>query len=150
MSRGLVAVLRLDRFQQSPPVGAVMTPFPYFAEPGDSLESVRQLMAEHGIRHLPVQQDGAVVGVISERDVGRGLGSDSESTAADVAIPDPYVVGIGTPLVEVLREMNRRRIGSAIVVRQGKLAGILSVIDVCRLLADVIDARFGDGGGEAA
>jgi hypothetical protein len=38
--------------------------------------------------------------------------------------------------------MNRRRIGSTLVVRQGKLAGILSAMDICRILAELLDAEF--------
>jgi hypothetical protein len=40
-------------------------------------------------------------------------------------------------------------IGSAIVVRQERLAGILSVTDVCRVLAEILRHRF-PGGHDAA
>jgi acetoin utilization protein AcuB len=66
-------------------------------------------------------------------------------------VPDPYVVAFDAPLSEVVAELNRRRIGSALVVRHGKLAGILSVMDVCRILASLLDAEFpAKGGNDAA
>jgi CBS domain-containing protein len=52
----------------------------------------------------------------------------------------------------VVFEMAKRRIGSVIVQRQGKLAGILSAIDVCRILGEYLDAIFprGSRGGNSA
>ena len=47
-----------------PVVGAVMTSFPYFVEPGDTARKLERMMDEHGIRHLPVQNKGKVVGSI--------------------------------------------------------------------------------------
>jgi len=48
--------------------------------------------------------------------------------------------------------MAKRRIGSVIVQRQGKLAGILSAIDVCRILGEYLESMFPDGrrGGDSA
>jgi len=58
---------------------------------------------------------------------------------------------MGTPLSEALREMARRKIGTAVVLRAGKLAGIVTLIDVCEAFAEVLEARFGAaGGGEVA
>jgi CBS domain-containing protein len=65
-------------------------------------------------------------------------------------IADPYVVAFNAPLSTVVREMAVRHIGSAIVVRRGKLAGILSAIDVCRIFAEYLESRFGTPGGNAA
>ena len=39
---------------------------------------------------------------------------------------------------------------SAIVLRAGRLAGIITETDVCRALGEVLERRFGPGGGEAA
>ena len=43
-------------------------------------------------------------------------------------------------------------IGSVIVQRQGKLAGILSAIDVCRILGEYLESMFPNGrrGGDSA
>ena len=125
------------RFDKMPPVGAAMTPFPYFVEESDPAEVVLGLMTEHAIRHVPVLRAGRVVGIVSAR-------------APHVVVPNPYVVEITTPLDEVVATMSQRRIGSAIVVKKGKLAGILSVTDVCRVLAEVLRERFPASGGNDA
>jgi acetoin utilization protein AcuB len=113
------------RWDKIPPVGAAMTPFPYFVEQSDPVEVAERLMREHAIRHVPVLRNGRVVGIVSAR-------------APHVVVSDPYVVEIATSLDEVVATMAERRIGSAVVVKHGKLAGILSVTDVCRVLAEVL------------
>jgi len=126
-----------SRSGKMPPVGAAMTPFPYFVEEADPVEDVSRLMAEHAIRHVPVLREGRVVGIVSAR-------------APHVVVHDPYVVEITTPLDEVVATMSQRRIGSAVVVKKGKLAGILSVTDVCRVLAEALRKQFPESGGNDA
>ncbi len=146
--------MKFRDYEKMPPVGAVMTPFPHFVRADESLAEVERLMAEHDIRHVPVQEEGRVVGVISERDL-RALARPAlrpaeveKLRAGDILTPEPYVVDFGTPLAEVVSEMAERRIGSAIVVRRGKLAGIVSVVDVCHVLASVLELYFPSPGGD--
>ncbi|GAB3266306.1 CBS domain-containing protein [Alteromonas gracilis] len=51
------------------PVSQIMTSDVFTTEPGDSLDSLMQLMTERRIRHVPVVSDGALVGVVSIGDV---------------------------------------------------------------------------------
>jgi CBS domain-containing protein len=46
-----------------------MTAQPITVQPSDPLETCMGLMAQRNFRHLPVSQDGQVVGVISIGDV---------------------------------------------------------------------------------
>ena len=82
-----------------------------------------------GAQQRPVLRNGRVVGIVSAR-------------APHVVVLDPYLVEMLTPLDEVVATMAQRRIGSAVVVKRDKLAGILSVTDVCRVLAEVLRERF--------
>ncbi len=141
-----MTTLHLSRFRQTPLVGAVMTPFPHFVRPDDSVAAVRELMDRFDIRHIPVHDDREPVGVISECEIA---GRADEALAREVMLPGPYVVGIGATLAEVARGMGDRRCGVALVVRRGKLAGILSVTDACHLLADVLEDCFPDDGAVA-
>jgi CBS domain-containing protein len=147
----------MRKYKKMPSVGSVMTPFPFFVSAADPVTKVERLMRRHKIRHVPVQRKGKVIGIVSERDLqywSGGVAADSDRTrvlVAEVMVPDPYVVAFDAPLSEVVAELNRRRIGSALVVRHGKLAGILSVMDVCRILASLLDAEFpAKGGNDAA
>jgi acetoin utilization protein AcuB len=133
-----------------------MTSFPYFVEASDPAGKLEKIMDDRSVRHLPVQEKGRVVGIVSERDLHhrmqRGLPAAEKSKlrARDLMVADPYVVGFKTPLDEVVAQMAIRHIGSAVVVRRGKLAGILSAIDVCRIFAEYLDHWFARAGGHDA
>jgi len=144
--------------RKMPVVGAVMTSFPYFVETGDTAATIERMMDEYNIRHLPVQENGRVVGIVSERDFHHYVKRDAPEAeketihARHIMVPDPYIVPFRAPLNEVVFEMAKRRIGSVIVQRRGKLAGILSAIDVCRILGEYLEAMFptGRSGGNTA
>jgi CBS domain-containing protein len=52
-------------------VGALMTRYPETIEPSDTTEHAAALMIHGGFRHLPVLDAGAVVGIVSIRDLMR-------------------------------------------------------------------------------
>jgi CBS domain-containing protein len=138
----------LKKLTQMPAVKSVMTPFPWSVDVGEDLETAKAMMAERGIRHLPVSQEGDLVGVLSEHDVlnrdGAGL------VVEDVCRRDAYIVDRATPLSRVAFEMASRRIGSALVTREGKLVGIFTSNDACRSLGELLHSLFPSGGNEAA
>lgn len=139
--------------KKMPIVGAVMTSFPYFVDSDDPVGRLEKLMDDRGIRHLPVQEKGKIVGIVSERDLHHRLPRIAQPEekarlrARDIMIANPYTVGFNTPLNEVVAQMALRHIGSVIVTRKGKLAGILSAMDVCRIFAEYLDNQFGVGSG---
>ena len=143
--------MELGRFDSTPSVGSVMTPFPFFVEADDPIKQVEVLFRSHPIRHVPVKEGSAVVGIVSQRDLLRWVPEDlppmerHRMQVREVMTLDPYVVAFGTPLEEVLRVMVERNLGAAIVSHGARLAGILTTTDVCRLLADVLIHRFEPG-----
>jgi CBS domain-containing protein len=50
-------------------VGSVMTPRPLTVSPDDDVRSVAELMGRRRIRHLPVVEDGHLLGMVSARDL---------------------------------------------------------------------------------
>ncbi len=149
--------MAFDNRDRIPPIKVVMTPFPWFIHVEDLLLHAREVMEEHGIRHLPVTRAGKLVGVVSARDIALLLDPRQPRerlealTVADACVLDAYVVDLAAPLDRVLFEMAERHIGSALVTKKGKLAGIFTVTDACRTFADFLRARFPrDGGDEAA
>jgi acetoin utilization protein AcuB len=143
--------MHLGDYERMPSVGAAMTPFPYSVGPDASVRDVENLMATHRIRHVPIQQDGRVLGVVSDRELHHLVHAAlPESDKARLRIrtllrQEPYAVEMTTPLDEVASEMSRRHLGSAVVLRHGKLAGIFSTVDACRLLAEFLRDRFPEG-----
>jgi len=133
--------------QGIPPIKAVMTPFPYSIGSGESISKASQMMRQHAIRHLPVMEAGKLVGMVSDRDVRlildpkRQLPPD-DCTVGDICARDIYVVQLADPLDRVLAQMARKHIGSAVVVKQGRLAGIFTVTDACRLYAELLQSLY--------
>ncbi|MDP2775654.1 MAG: CBS domain-containing protein [Nocardioides sp.] len=67
--RDVVRHLHSDGTVINNTVSAIMTAVVETAAPDDDLDGVMQVMTERRFRHLPVCQDGALVGVISIGDV---------------------------------------------------------------------------------
>jgi acetoin utilization protein AcuB len=138
----------LASLEHMPSIARVMTPFPYSVETTTSLGEAEALMTEHGVHQVPVHAAGQLIGVVTRGDVERRrTAARSDESWRDVPVSeichgDPFVVELGHPLDEVLSELAARRIGSALVTRHGRLAGVFSVTDACRLLAGILRARF--------
>ncbi len=135
-----------------PLIKAVMTPFPYSIELDSALADARQMMAEHRIRHLPVTQGRRLVGVVSERDVQRALDSapGGDARVRDAYRSDVYAVQLGERLDAVLLRMAARHLGSAVVLKGDRIAGIFTTTDACRCFAEFLRAQLPGGGDEAA
>lgn len=140
--------MKLLDYKKMPPVAVLMQPFPYFAEPNATVAQVWELMKNYNVRHIPIKQKDRVVGIVSERDL-RWMGNPSLALPAPDEIPvshvmtfNPYLVEIDAPLTDVIKEMTERKIGAAIVVSADRLAGIVTVIDICRALGELLDSKF--------
>jgi CBS domain-containing protein len=104
-----------------------------------------------------VTSKGIVKSVVTDRDIKLVLGPDfaypdgRELKVRDAMVADCYIVDLSTPLHVVVRHMADRRLGSAIVTRRGKLAGVFTSTDACRAFADyLVDADTSDDEDDAA
>jgi len=50
-----------------------MTPRVITASPEEGLKGAWKLLKEHGIRHLPVLEEGRLVGIVTDRDLRQAL-----------------------------------------------------------------------------
>lgn len=127
-------------------IGDVMTRGPHAIGEDAPLRQARSLMVDHEVHHLPVLRRGALVGVLSDRDVKRaldpalGLPPEDELFVRDVCVFDAYTVPPVAPLEHVLREMAARHIGSVLVTDGPQVVGILTASDACRLFAEFLHA----------
>lgn len=146
----------LGRIDHMPSIKTVMTPFPYAVDIDDPVTRAEEIMREHGLRHVPVEEAGELVGVATHRDIALLVNPalDAKSRARirvrSVCTLHPYVVDLNASLAEVLFEMAGRHIGSTLVVRKGKLVGIFTVTDACRTLGAILKVRFRRDGDDAA
>jgi diguanylate cyclase (GGDEF)-like protein/putative nucleotidyltransferase with HDIG domain len=67
-------------------VAHIMTNEVISCAPGTSAHEARRIMAAHHVRHLPIVEDGAVVGILSVRDVMARQLLEDRAAAEEVAI----------------------------------------------------------------
>lgn len=136
-----------------PAIKTLMTPFPYSIAADAPLQEAQAFMRAENIRHLPVTQDGALVGMLTDRDIKLVLGPDfaypemGELTVTEVMLPNAYSVDLNERADLVLAHMAEHHLGSAMVTRNGKLVGIFTVTDACRAFCAFLREPFEPGGG---
>ncbi len=118
-----------------PQLKTAMTPFPYAIDIDENVARARALLAEHDFHHLPVIEDGRLVGMLS---TGR-LATAKGHSLRELCVDAPFVVDIGARLADVLTLMATRRVDAAIVTRHDKLVGVFTASDACRAFAELLD-----------
>jgi acetoin utilization protein AcuB len=118
-----------------------MTRYPMTATRGMSARRALELMREHEIRHLPIVDEGSVVGVVSERDLA-GFRAGRELALSHFMATDPYVARLDTPLSEVAAAMAAEKFGCTVVLdEQERVAGIFTTTDALVLLSRLLKER---------
>ena len=122
-------------------VGEVMTRQPHTISVNEKLLNAKKLMARLKIRHLPVTERDQIVGLISDRDIKfaqsiyRNRNVDEDVLVRDICQFEPFSVEETEALDRVLMQMSKRRIGSVLITKNGKLTGILTTVDICSAFA---------------
>ena len=129
---------------------------PIAIEPKASIQEAIELMKEHSIRHLPVVDgEERLVGWVSDTDL-RGVFMASmieELTVGDVMIADPITVSSTDVLEQAALLITKHKIGGMPVLEDGKLVGIITVVDILEAFVDImgvlgsssrLDVRLGD------
>jgi len=128
-----------------PKVEKYMTTMPHTINKDVPLKTAINMMREHGFRHLPVQEAGDLVGVITDRDIKLASSiSDSDSfLVGDVMNADPYCVTPQASLDSVVMEMAEHKFGCAVVRQEnGKVVGIFTATDGLRVLGEILRSNF--------
>jgi acetoin utilization protein AcuB len=101
-------------------------------------------MRERRIRHVPVIEDGVLVGMLSDRDVLFAAAEgriDRRGSVVGVMTSDVLAVEPDTELSEVISIMLEGQVGAVPVVRAGTrdVVGIVSYVDVLRAAQDLFE-----------
>lgn len=128
-----------------------MTRDPVTVSPAHSVADALRLTRARRIRHLPVVENGEVVGMVSDRDVRTFLPSpltesDEQRTAFLENTPvsalmkgDVPTIGPHDTVEDAAKLMRRQRIGALPVVdAHGRLLGILSESDVLDAFVEIL------------
>jgi len=124
--------------------------------PDDSVSHAMHAMRERGIKHLPVVRDGAVLGIISDRDIktyspSAATGLDiyemnyllAKATVRDAMGKTLTTTTADTPVEEAALVMYENNIGCLPVVEGDVLVGIITDRDIFRALVDITGVRHG-------
>ena len=125
-------------------VAAVMRPPVTTVELQAHLAAAAYLMKRSGDSALVVVQadgSGVPIGVVTDTDVSQAVadGRDLEQVRVrDVMSGPPVSVAPGTAVPEALRTMVDHRLHHLLVVEDGRLAGIVDMLGLCRVSLDGI------------
>lgn len=111
--------------------------------PSATLATVAQRLRLEGIGALVVVEEGAVAGIISERDIVHAFASHraetSEIKVADVMTRNLITCRAEDSLTRVLGLMTRHRVRHLPVLEGGRLAGLISIGDAVKHRLDELE-----------
>ena len=148
------------KYQYSPETNAVLKsnlPFPQFKWDADkrawsvqNIQSVVTKMHEKHMRHMPVIGDEFVIGIVSDRDIRRACGQDhiedaqaeaqgqvyfGATAVGEIMSTDLVTIGPEAKLTEAADMLHSHRISALPVVKDNRLAGIITDTDIIRLIS---------------
>lgn len=106
----------------------------------ENLDRAMELMQEHKIRHLPVMVNGAICGIISERDVLAHTGKDWTRMLKieDIMAKSILTVNKNESLGDVAYQLSSQKIGSALVLDDDdSVYGIFTTTDALNALVEI-------------
>lgn len=121
-------------------VQEIMTRDPFAIEANQTVREAMHRLLSLDVRHLPVLDNGVLVGMLSDRDV-RGIASATltgevtdqlAAAVSDLMTSDPISVDPEAEIGEVIDLMIENKVGALPVVAEGRLVGIVSYVDVLR------------------
>ena len=135
----------------------VMTPHPITIRPEDTLRAAQMRMEARGCRRLPVvDENGRLCGIITDRDVRLALNSPLvlrerwqddmlvDHTQVDACMtPNPIAIAPDAPLSEAIEFLLEHKISGLPVLEGDQLVGIITVTDLLRALARLLQSQTG-------
>lgn len=143
-----MALVREKFMKQIPMIQKYMSNMPHTINPKQPIKAALQLMREHNFRHLPVQDGGKLLGILTDRDIklASSFEGASELTVEEVMSPDPYTVTPQSSLDSVVFEMAEHKFGCAVVQQEnGKVVGIFTATDGLRVLGELLQQNYKAG-----
>lgn len=114
----------------------------------DELTIADDIMKMKRLRHLPVVEEGRLVGILTQRDLfhaalstALNFGEKAQKgflktvVVKEVMTDEVLTIDPGADVKEAARRMIEHKIGCLPVVENGKLVGIVSETDLLRLVA---------------
>ncbi len=116
-------------------VEQIMSTDLFTVAPDEPIDLVASVMDWRHVRHVPVEEGGRLVGLISHRDLLRTVAApgidcpEPALTARAVMKSDPLTVTASTPTLAAMEVMREAAVGCLPVVQDGRLVGIVTASD---------------------
>ena len=112
----------------------------------ETIRDVVATLSREKIGVVVVSDDGAAVaGILSERDIVKGLAEQGakllDLTARDLMTRAPTPANLDMPILHVLDTMTQGRFRHMPVVDNGKLAGLVSIGDAVKARLDALESE---------
>lgn len=110
----------------------------------EPIKKANTIMEDRRIRHLPVVDDeGIVVGILSDRDVRRAMDPRRPRFAPDAVVGDfmswpAVMVNEDTPIEQVAEGMVDEKLSAFLVNRGNQVVGIVTTDDLLSVLAKLL------------
>jgi len=127
---------------------------PVTVAPDDSFRHAMILIRQKGIRHLPVVEEGQLVGIVTDRDIRQASPSPATSLEIhelhyllekvrihEIMTRKVYTVTPDTPIEEAARLMLTHKIGGLPVLKERTLVGIITETDILRAFMEVMGVQ---------
>jgi len=109
-----------------------------------ALQEVVQAFSRSHHRGFPVVDNGKLVGIITQSDLGEvaSRGLDSRCTLENIMTPHPVTVSPEASLPHVLHLLNRLKVSRLPVTEGSKLVGIITRADIIRAESDQVSGEL--------
>jgi acetoin utilization protein AcuB len=119
-----------------------MTVCPHTIGAGQKLSVAHRLMRDYQIRHLPVLDQGQLVGILSQRDlyfIETLKGVDPDAVTVEEAMSaEPFTIDPEASVERVAREMAANKYGAAVVIDGTHVVGVFTTTDALKALSGML------------
>lgn len=130
----------------------IMTPEPRTVSATDRLTDAWTLLVNGGFHHLPVLDNGQLVGVLSASDLLERLRKQDhvlqdtgvvldDAPIAKLMSRNIVAISADAPVDHAVKRLSRGDLHSLLVVEDGGVVGIVTATDLARMLLATLDAQ---------
>lgn len=119
-------------------IGHYMTRQPWAVQIDDSISLARQMLAEREIHHLPVLDAGVLVGMVTERELGRASPGEAKTVGQVMTLAQE--VDANLAFGAALEGMLDRQRDAIVITSAGQVEGIFTAMDAVRVLRERLRA----------
>lgn len=119
-----------------------MTQNPVILSPEEDIKVAFNLLSDKHVRQAPVLEDGALIGIVTDRDLRMAIVQDLKTpnlTVSNVMTPNPKTVSEDEPLQSAANIIAENKFNALPVVSpDGRLVGIITTTDILLGLLNTI------------